>query len=597
MGVGDLLGSAGDWIDKGREKAGELVEDAGDRTADRVEDAGWESGANWIRDTSKSAVNRLGADVAELPLGRTDEPKKPVHGSPSKLRATAEQLDTLQQSFDSVGRGLRALDSSRLKGEAADAFRERVAVEPKKWFTVADACEKASKALRGLAGTVEWAQGQAKQTAAQYRKGVKASEAGRTAHDDAVSSYDAAVEEYNATAADQRDPDGLPRRPGAFEDPGPADIEAAEELLAEARSQRNTAQSTAADALRAARDESPPMPSYAEQVEDGVTGLRLDTDHLAGGLLKGTAGIVPFARSTNMLDPYDLAHPAAYATNLTSTATGLVQLARDPVPALQGTWESFDRDRSEGIGRLAPELIGPKGTGLPRRLARTPSELPSGAGRRDLDRNGAETHARRDEQRSTRRHRPGRPGHGEDVPAADRCAAAGRPAAGVHPTRRVRVPVRPLVRPVVVEHRRPAVGGGRPRGRPRLRGRTAAGVPAPSRLVAPHTGRRTGRAPGAGAHRPGRMRRPLLAHPVRRRAPTCPDRPGAGSGTARTPPGRADQPPRHPAPARTAGPGPRPSRDGRRRPARPSAWPRPTATTWCCSAESGSRSPGRPARC
>ncbi|GAB3952000.1 putative T7SS-secreted protein [Streptomyces sparsus] len=401
MGIGDLLGPAGDWIDKGQEKVGGLVEDAGDWTADRAEDVGWDSGADWIRDKSKSTANRLGADVAELQLGQTEEPKKLVHGSPSKLRATAGHLDDLKTSFNSVGTGLKSLDSSRLKGQAADAFREKVSVEPKKWFKAADACEKAAGALRDFAGTVEWAQGRAKEALAKYNRGVKASEAARTAHNEAVDTYNDAVDKYNGTAADKRDPADLPRKPGAFKDPGTADIEAAEQMLAEARTQRDSAQRTAAATLRAARDEAPPKPSYAEQVEDGVVGLKLDADHVGGGLLKGTASIVSFARSMNMLDPYNLTHPAEYATNLNSTATGLVQLAKDPMPALQGAWEAFDRDRSEGIGRIAPELIGPKGAGLPRRLAKTPGDVPTGAGRRDLDRNGGETHAKRDDNRST----------------------------------------------------------------------------------------------------------------------------------------------------------------------------------------------------
>jgi hypothetical protein len=68
---------------------------------------------------------------------------KLIYGSPSRIDATAKQLRAFQTAFDTTGDDLKGLDSSRLKGEAADALRTAVNAQPPKWYTAADACTKA----------------------------------------------------------------------------------------------------------------------------------------------------------------------------------------------------------------------------------------------------------------------------------------------------------------------------------------------------------------------------------------------------------------------------------------------------------------------
>ncbi|GAA2625162.1 putative T7SS-secreted protein [Streptomyces axinellae] len=102
-----------------------------------------------------------------------------------------------------------------LKGRAADAFWEKVGLEPVKWVKAADACEKAAGALEDFAGTVEWAQGQAGEAVAKYKDDKK---------------------------------------------------KAAQEQLDEARSQRDEAAGRARTAVRAARDAAPPKASYPPDV-------------------------------------------------------------------------------------------------------------------------------------------------------------------------------------------------------------------------------------------------------------------------------------------------------------------------------------------
>ncbi|MFD8868265.1 putative T7SS-secreted protein [Streptomyces sp. NPDC059590] len=393
MGIGDFIpDGVEDWVDDRVEDVGGAIDEAGDWTADRLDDVGWQSGADWVRDKSDSAANALGAAVDEMQLGESEDAKKLIHGSPSKLRSTAGHLTDFKTAFNNVGKGLRGLSSQSLKGKAADAFRESVSVEPKKWFAAADACEKASGALDRFAGTVEWAQGQAEEAIRRYKKGKKASDDARSAHNDKVTAYNKAVDTYNGLPEDKRDPSSLPDKPGAFHDPGAADIKAAQELLAEARRQRDEAHGVAKTAVEGARDAAPKKPSYAKQLGDGLEGLNLDASHFLGGVVKGTAGLLNFVRQVNPLDLYNITHPAEYATNLNNTAAGLLRMANDPGTALKGMWDAFQKDPSEGLGRLVPELIGTKGLGGAKAAVTAAERLPGTVAR--AERSGLQTLAK-----------------------------------------------------------------------------------------------------------------------------------------------------------------------------------------------------------
>ncbi|AWI31456.1 putative T7SS-secreted protein [Streptomyces tirandamycinicus] len=361
MGIGDFISditpdSVEGAVEDGVEWVGNRVEDAGKWTADRMDDVGWESGADWVREQSRSVADRMGAEVDEMDLGQTEDKTRLIYGSPDKLRATAQKLRGFQKAFDDAGSGLKWLDSSRLKGEAAEALRKAVGTQPPRWFTGADACEKAAGALEAFAGTVTWAQEQAQTAIDKWKEGVKASEDAADAHRKKVDDYNKAVDGYNAKPADQRDPSTLPPRPAStFDDPGKKLMQEAQDILADARKQRNTAAETARSAVRAARDLAPGKPSYAQQAGDGLQELQIMGDHVGGGLIKGTAGLVNFVRGINPLDPYNLTHPAEYATNLNSLAAGLVVAANDPVGTGKQMISDFMKDPYEGFGRLLPD--------------------------------------------------------------------------------------------------------------------------------------------------------------------------------------------------------------------------------------------------
>ncbi|KUN90268.1 type IV secretion protein Rhs [Streptomyces bungoensis] len=363
MGIGDFISditpdSVEDKIEHGVEWVGDRVEDAGNWTADRLQDVGWDSGADWVRQQSRSLANRLGAEVDEMDLGQTEDKTKLIYGSPSKINAVAAKLRAFESSFNETGDGLRGLDTSRLKGEAADALRTTVGKQPHRWYTAGEACVKAISALESFADTVTWAQGQAQTAIDKWKAGVKASEDAADAHRKKVDDYNKAVDHYNAQPADKRNPSSLPPRPAeTFDDPGKKLMKDAQDILAEARKQRNSAAETARSAVRAARAMAPKKPSYAEQLRDGYGELQIMQDHVAGGLIKGTAGIVNFVRSVDPMDPYNLTHPAEYATSLNSLAAGLVVAANDPVGTGTQMVKDFMKDPAEGFGRLIPDIV------------------------------------------------------------------------------------------------------------------------------------------------------------------------------------------------------------------------------------------------
>ncbi|MCC0097672.1 DUF6531 domain-containing protein [Streptomyces flavotricini] len=380
MGWRDFIpDSVEDKVEGAVEKVGDAVEWAGDKTADLAEEVGLDEAGDWIRDKSRSAANVLGADVAEMELGQTDDPKKLVYGSVSKIRSQVSHLNDFKASFDQVGNGLKGIgEPDGLKGKAADAFQKAVAKEPPRWFKAAEAFGKAAEAMGRFAETVEWAQGQAKEALAEYEHAQQVSTDARNAHNKQVNVYKDAVKE-------KQDP--LPPRPvdaKDFVDPGKALANAAQDKLDSARKQRNDVAETTRTAVRAARDAAPRKPSYAQQLGDGLDYLDLATTHLVGGVVKGAAGTVSFARALNPMDPYNLAHPAEYLTNLNSTAAGLVTMANDPWGAGKQMLDEFMKDPSEGIGKLIPDLIGSKGLGSLKKLgtaAKHLDDLPSGKGR------------------------------------------------------------------------------------------------------------------------------------------------------------------------------------------------------------------------
>ncbi|MGW0509734.1 putative T7SS-secreted protein [Streptomyces olivaceoviridis] len=372
MGFGDvtnaLLGGAEDLYDKGKKKLGEGVDWATDKVGEGLDEVGAHDWADTVEDWGDGVASDLGAIPGEQQLGQTEEANELVHGSPDKIRGSAKHLRDFHGAFDKVSQGLKKVDSSGWKGEGGDTFREKFAVHPAKWAQAAEACQTAATALESYADTVQWAQGQAKEAVELYKKGVKASK-------DAVEAYNKKVDAYNAKIKAEEDPGP---RPEPFHDPGKADIQAARAKLAEARKQRNTAASEAQGKVKAALAHAPAQPPPLNRLKDDFTDQALSTGieltHFAGGVAKGTAGLVNFVRGLNPTDPYNLTHPAAYLQNVSMTLSGLTSTVAHPERTAKAMWDEARKDPSEFGGRLLPQLVGTDGLGMEAGLARKAAE-------------------------------------------------------------------------------------------------------------------------------------------------------------------------------------------------------------------------------
>lgn len=359
-GLNSGLEKAEDGWEAAKKHAGEGIEWGTGKAADGLDRIGADGTADKVEDWGRSAASKLGANVHEGQLGETDQANELIHGNPGKIRASARHLADFHKAFDKVGTGMRGLDSAHWQGEAASTFREKFAMHPGKWLHAADACEQAARALDGYADTVKWAQGQAQDAIDLYKKGKSAS-------DTAVEAYNKRVITYNAAVALDKDPGP---RPDPFKDPGKADMERAQEMLAEARRQRDEAGRLAASVLKAALRHAPAEPPALDRLKSNATdafkATNTELTHVAGGVIKGGAGLVNFVRGINPADPYNITHPAEHAQNVHMTLAGLASTVTHPDRAIKDAYESFKKDPSEFGGRLLPEVIGTKGAGFAR---------------------------------------------------------------------------------------------------------------------------------------------------------------------------------------------------------------------------------------
>ncbi|MFJ7268794.1 putative T7SS-secreted protein [Streptomyces sp. NPDC099050] len=370
------LGKIEDGWDAGKEIVGQGIDKATDVVGDGLEHVGAEGWADAVEDWGDRTGSSLGAKVGEQQLGQTEEANELIHGNVGAITASVKNLRDFQSAFDSVGQGMRGLDPSQWKGAAANAFREKFQTLPTDWLHAADAFEDAAKALETYATTVTWAQGRAKEAIALYKKGQEASKT-------AVDAYNKKVDAYNEARTGDKP---LPQ-PDPFADPGGVDRGRAHEVLDDARRQRNEAADTANKAVAAALANAPAMPSATDRAKlnlaDWGVGEGVEMMHLGGGVVKGVVGITNFVRAVNPLDPYNITHPAEYYKNINMTLAGLASTAAHPDRALKSAWEAAKGDPSEFLGRLVPELIGTKGAGGLKALARVKhlDDVPDGKGR------------------------------------------------------------------------------------------------------------------------------------------------------------------------------------------------------------------------
>ncbi|MGC0316975.1 putative T7SS-secreted protein [Kitasatospora acidiphila] len=363
MGWLDSVGSGLDHLYKDGKKAiGSQVDRNAHAVGDALDFVGLHDAAHTVDNYGDKIADKLGAQVAELQLGQTDDPKQLVHGDAKAIGESVKHLQVFHDAFESTGSGLRAMDSDHWQGQAAEAFRAKFTPHPAQWLAAADACDKAAKALDQFSQTVGWAQGQAKQAIDAYNAAKKAQKQAQDAYNSSVDSYNKALKTYNdAVKSNNPSPGAKPTDPGPFKDPTGDQFTHAQDLLNGARSARDAAAATAAGALKTAMDAAPPEPSMAERLKldasDLVQGENVARDHFGGGLIKGAAGIGDFIRGMNPMDIYNITHPATYIDHVNQVAAGLIKTSNHPTQLLSSVVGSgWGSDPFEAAGNLTTNL-------------------------------------------------------------------------------------------------------------------------------------------------------------------------------------------------------------------------------------------------
>ncbi|MDH6145424.1 uncharacterized protein YukE [Kitasatospora sp. GP30] len=363
MGLLDSVGNdLNDWYKDGKKAIGSQVESNAHAVGGMLDFVGLHDAAHTVDNYGDKIADKLGAQIAELQLGQTDDPKQLVHGDAKAIGESVKHLQVFHDAFESTGSGLRAMDSDHWQGHAAEAFRAKFTPHPAQWLAAADACDAAAKAL-DQSQTVSWAQDQAKQAIDAYNAAKKAQKQAQDAYNSSVDTYNKALKTYNdATKSNNPSPGPKPTDPGPFKDPTTDQFTHAQDLLNGARSARDAAAATAAAALKTAMDAAPPEPSMAERLKldasDLAAGGDVANDHFGGGLIKGAAGIGDFIRGMNPTDIYNITHPATYIDHVNQVAAGLVIAGNHPtkvVSALVGSgWGS---DPAEAGGSLVTNIL------------------------------------------------------------------------------------------------------------------------------------------------------------------------------------------------------------------------------------------------
>ncbi|WP_406477012.1 putative T7SS-secreted protein [Streptomyces platensis] len=372
MGLGDFINSAaekaGNAVDGIKEAAGEAVDSASDMTADALDYVGADGAAKTVRSAGDDVADALGAQVDERQLGESDDPKELIHGDVAKINESAAHLKDFYAAFERVGQGIRKLDAGSWKGKAADSFHEKFDVHPKQWMRTADACETAWKALDSYADTVSWAQKKAQAAIDAWRAAEKKTMKAFKAYSHAVDAYNAKADAYNAARDKGSDPGPKPDKPGDFHDPADQDREAAQEILKNARSQRNEAAEKAQHALKSALEHAPQAPKFTTETAldtaDGIAAGGMNLMHLVGGVGKGLVETVNLARTVNPMEPYNLAHPHLYMANVSKITLGLASTAAHPGRLAKGMLgDGWGSDPWDTGGTALANLIGGKGVG------------------------------------------------------------------------------------------------------------------------------------------------------------------------------------------------------------------------------------------
>lgn len=174
-------------------------------------------------------------------LGQTDSPVDLIPGDPSAIYDVAGKLYKYANLLTEAGNGLECLDTeSGWQGAAADAFRAKFKGQPAAWQEAGSCFLSAAKALDAYVPVLSWAQQEASEAIVQWHAGHK---------------------------------------------------QAAQSILATARSKVSDAAGTAVSTISQARDKAPQKPGFWSDVGGFLQGALHTTENIGADALNGLASL------------------------------------------------------------------------------------------------------------------------------------------------------------------------------------------------------------------------------------------------------------------------------------------------------------------
>ncbi|MGW6728883.1 putative T7SS-secreted protein [Nocardia sp. NPDC055029] len=344
MGIGDFLNSVGDAIEDGVESATEKVGQAYNTVLDAESKVAKAVGADglseWLDDLGDKVVDATGGAVPEKELGQTSDPKELIRGDVGKINEVTGHLGKIGTAIEQTGDALRKIDTTDWTGDAATAFDEEFAKQPKLWWDGADAMGKAKTALDAWSHEVTAAQAKAADAIAKWEA------ADREERD--------RKNEWNALTDDQRKGRNLT-------DTWTDLRNAAKAILTGARTQRDNAADAAVAAISAATATAPTEPPFLSRWGSNFEDLSAAIDqaklNFSTGLLTSLTGMVQFVRSISPIDAYNITHPAEYMSSMSDLGTGMVLAAADPKATGAAMLAGFKTNPSEALGALTGDAL------------------------------------------------------------------------------------------------------------------------------------------------------------------------------------------------------------------------------------------------
>ncbi|MFD6394845.1 putative T7SS-secreted protein [Nocardia sp. NPDC060259] len=344
MGIGDFLNSVGDAIEDGVESATEKVGQAYNTVLDAESKVAKAVGADglseWLDDLGDKVVDATGGAVPEKELGQTSDPKELIRGDVGKINEVTGHLGKIGTAIEQTGDALRKIDTADWTGDAATAFDEEFAKQPKLWWDGADAMGKAKTALDAWAHEVTAAQAKAADAIAKWEEADREERDRKNAWN-ALSDDDRKGKNLTDTWTDIRN--------------------AAKAILTGARTQRDNAADTAVAAISAATATAPTEPPFLSRwgsnFEDLNAAIEQARLNFSTGLLTSLTGMVQFVRSISPIDAYNITHPAEYMSSMSDLGTGMVLAAADPKATGAAMLAGFKTNPSEALGALTGDAL------------------------------------------------------------------------------------------------------------------------------------------------------------------------------------------------------------------------------------------------